>query len=294
MLYIRTDWARLKKYMAGKLYIPVDDYEGHEDYAEITDPDEVDAELEGAWDYVMGCDTENRRDGSPFCFTFSIYPGRGRLIKAENRACLDRLQYHLDLWTGKILWHNWLHDVKIVRLMGLVFKPHLIVDTMQIAYHIGCVPQGLKALSSRLLGSKMMDFEDVVKPHSSKLVLEYYREMYSRDWPKPEPSLERKPDGTWKLYQPHSIKTKLKVFYTYLDKNPEKNVFDAWNNWDSSHEMIESEMGYPWPGLCISHAPFSEVIEYACSDSDKLLRLYPILTRARAKMRKSVQENWFG
>jgi uracil-DNA glycosylase len=299
MLYIRTDWARLKKYMTGKLYIPVDDYEGHEDYAEITDPDEVDSELEGAWDYTMGCDTENKRDGSPFCFTFSIYPGRGRLIRAENTACLERVQYHLDLWTGKILWHNWLHDVKIVGLMGLTFKPYLIVDTMQIAYHIGSIPQGLKALSRRLLGAKMIDFDDVVTPHSKRLVLEYYRQMYSLDWPKPEASMERKPNGDWKVYQPHSMKSKLRVFYTYLDKNPDKDVFSVWDNWSDSWDLINEKMGeeFPesgrWPGKCISHAPFeSEVIPYACGDSDKLLRLYPILLRARSRMRKQFQEHW--
>jgi len=300
MLNIRTDWARLKKYMTGKLYIPVDEYADREDYAEITDPDEVDAELGGAWDYTMGCDTENRRDGSPFCLTFSIYPGRGRLIRAENRVCLDRYQYHLDRWTGKILWHNWLHDVSVTGDMHLHYKPHLIVDTMQIAYHLGNIPQGLKALARRLLGAKMTDFDDVVTPHSRKLVLEYYRQMYSLDWPKPEPSMERKPDGTWKIYQPHSMKTKLKVFYTHLEKNEEKDVFKVWDNWEDSHELIESRMReeYPewerWPGKCISHAPFeSEVIPYACGDSDKLLRIYPILLRARSRMRKTVQENWF-
>jgi len=294
MLHIRTDWTRLRKYLAGTLNIPVDPYEGLEDYRHLTHPDEVDEILVGEWRKVMACDTENKRGGDPFCLTFSVTPGTGYLIMSDDEACLARFQEHLDLWKGRILWHNWLHDNTITNRMKLRFKPHLITDTMCFSFHLGNLPQGLKALAYRELGMKMTDFDDVVSPHSAKLVLRYYHEMYRLEWPKPPVQMVRGDGGEMKPYRPHSMKTKLKVFYTYYEKSSgEKDVFEAWDNWEPEWEVIEERMESPWPGKCISHVPFEEgVIPYACRDADALLRLYPKLVYASRYVRNRPQQDW--
>lgn len=317
MLHIRTDWTRLKKYMNSKLHIPKDEYAGIEDYQAV-DSYGVREILRGNEDKVMANDTENTRHQDPYCLSFSIQPGTGYLIRAEDEEALQQFQCSLDKWRGKILWHNWMHDKKITDKMKLKYARKLIVDTMVISYHLGNTPQGLKALAYRELGMHMTDFEDVVKPHSSKLVVEYYREMLGEhEWPKPEPVLVRdSKTGTFKLYKAQSIGTKVRTFFTYLSKNPDKDVFKPWETWlkaasnlpdavfdsdDEDEELnlgrlswpeVEDRMGRKWPGMCISDAPFEEIIPYACRDSDSLLRVYPLLLHMRGRVRKTVQELW--
>lgn len=294
MLTIRTDWTRLRKYLRGKLVMPIDMYAGKEDYGVINTPDELHEELNGCEEMDLGCDTENKRDGEGYCLTFSTRPGRARLIKAWDPATLKVLQLYLNRWRGRILWHNWVHDEAIVSqpaLGCLRFPRKRIVDTMVKIFHLGNQPQGLKVLSHRILGMKMQDFDDVVSPHSRELVVTYYRDMYAEEWNKPEPQLVRDKDGLLKIYQAHSMKTKLKTFFTYLGKNPNKDVFEAWDNWEDSHDMIEAKVGR-WPGKCISHVPFEHVVYYANRDADALVRLWPRIKRAVYNVRRKPECDW--
>lgn len=291
MMKIRTDWTRLKKYLAGKLHIPTDPYEGMEDYRHLDSKRSVDSMLDGRWHLPLANDTENKRDRSPFCCTFSTEPGTGYLIRAGDPETLAAMQYHLDRWEGPILWHNWPWDALITAAMGLRFNRKKIVDTMAFAFQLGNIPQGLKPLCYRLLGMNMKDFDDVVSPHSRELVLDYYRQANLQDWAKPEQELVRDKDGSWKLYSPRGFGTKLKIFFTYFAKNQDKDVFEAWDNWEMHHEEVEDMLG-PYPGKCISHVPFDEVIHYACQDADGLGRLYPLLKRAERMVRKKPQEHW--
>lgn len=288
MLQIRTDWIRLRKYLAGKLYIPQDTH-GFPEYRVI----------DGMWEsnrdhdcrLPLACDTEVTRKGAPFCLTFSMQPGTGYMIMADNRRCLDEFQDMLDCWHGPILFHNWLFDKEVVIKMGLRFPEKRIVDTMVMAYHLGNVPQGLKALAHRELGMQMQDFYDLVAPYSTKLVLSYYRDAYDIEWPKPEMQLVRQDDGFFKEYKAQGMRTKLKRFFTDYTKDPTKDVFATWDNWEAEHEMIQEKLG-EWPGLCITHAPLEEVVTYACRDADATLRLYHRLQHMEKRVRKMPPENW--
>lgn len=139
----------------------------------------------------------------------------------------------------------------------------------------------------------MQDFEDVVSPHSSLQVLDYYRQAQELMWPKPTPFAYFDPETqTEKEKKPQGMNTKLKRFFTDLSKNPDKDVFGMWTeNWTDSQAMIEAELG-PWPGMCISHVPFAETLFYACRDVDALIRLYPLLLKWRARVRKVTPELW--
>jgi uracil-DNA glycosylase family 4 len=292
MLQIRTDWTRLKKYINGTLRIPFDEYQGLEDYAAIEDPDQIDALLWGKWHLNMGADTEITFRRKPFCATFSIHPGTGYLVRADDRPCLDRLNYHLRRWEGRFLFHNWLFDKPVTEDMGLDFRNKQVKDTMLLAFHLGNLPQGLKTLAYRELGMLMQDFNDLVIPHSRKHVLAYYREAHLIDWPKPPEQLVRDKEGLYKLYRPHSFNTRLKTFFTSYEKNPDRDVSKMWDdNWEDMHDQVEAAIG-PWPGKCISHAPFEEIIGYACRDSDATLRLLPVLQHMKSRVRKKSQEHW--
>jgi uracil-DNA glycosylase len=291
MLLIRNDWVRLGKYIKHRLHIPHDTCIPP-DYREIG----ADALLE---DYLecnhyslpMACDTESKRNGDPYCLTFSIAPGTGNLIRADGSECLEIFQAILDSWKGPILWHNWMYDQRVVAKMGLRFPEQNIVDTMVRAYHLGNVPQGLKALAYRLLGMKMKDFDDVVTPYSTPKCLSYIRGAMDYDWPKPEEQTVRDENGQWKLYKPQSMGTKFKRFLTDYSKNPEKDIYKSWDNWSDDHELIESRLG-PWPGKCISYVPFNETLHYACRDADALLRVWPILEGMTRQVRRKLSEHW--
>ena len=289
MLMIRTDWQRLRQHLKGTLYVPHDDYP-KTDYREACESDVAPGGLEPL--LPLACDTESRRTRQPYCLTYSQYPGTGRLIRADRPDLLARFQHALRTWRGPILFHNWLYDWPVTEHLGLRFPHSRVVDTMACVYHLGNLPQGLKALAYRELGMVMDDFEDVVLPYSTQNVLNYYEIARTVEWPKPDPELViDDKTGLWKLYKPQSITTKLKRFFTDYSKKPEKDVFQTWENWEAHQSQIEVECG-PWPGMCISHVPFEKVLHYACRDADALIRLWPLLQHMKSRVREVSQEHW--
>lgn len=288
MLHVRTDWDRLRKYLRGTLLLPHDEYPDP-DYAEVEsigELDEIDPTL------VMAADTESGREGPAF-LTYSQQPGKARLIRAERRDLLNVFQAKLDAWESQILFHNWLYDWNIVEDMELRFPVKRVVDTMARVYHLGNLPQGLKALAFRELGMQMQDFDDLVTPFSTQRVLEYYRLAYAETWEKPEPRLVRDEDGKWKVYKPQSMNTKLKRFFTdYVKSQGTKDVFNMWEkNWEDEQGMIEAKMGL-WPGKDIRHVPEHLSFFYAMRDSDSLIRLWPVIVAMSRLVRRYSQELW--
>jgi hypothetical protein len=294
MLQIRTDWYRLRQYLKGELGLAYDEFGDNVDYSVCSGGSAVFDYLSGNPEYPLACDTETTKKKAPFCLTFSVRPGEGRLVRAEDQDALDEFQYCLDNWEGPILWHNWLFDHAVTRKMSLKFPRRLIVDTMVRVFNLGNLPQGLKALAYRELGMTMMDFNDMVLPHSTERVLSYLGDCAREDWPKPPKQSIRQDDGTYKDKQPHSMKTKFKTFWTYYQKNENKDPFAAWSKWEDSHEMIQEKMG-EWPGKCITHAAeddWPKVLRYACRDADALRRLWDVLLKMESRIRKGPQETW--
>lgn len=288
MLHIRTDWQRLRRFVAGTLTEHVDHYP-NPDYQEVTSASDF-QELDPT--QPLAGDTESTRSGIPFCLTYSQYPGTGRLIRASSPHLLEAFQTHLDHWEAPILFHNWLYDWPVTQAMGLQFPIGRLIDTMVRAYHLGNLPQGLKALAFRELGMPMQDFDDLVSPHSTVRVLKYYRDAYDESWERPPQETVRDMDGQWKIYAPQSMKTKLKRFFTDYTKNPEKDVFAMFeDNWEAEQGALEEKCG-PYPGKCITHVPFEEILPYACRDADALIRLWPILRRMSTLTRRFSQEHW--
>lgn len=288
MLQIRTDWIRLKRYIGGTLNMPYDEFPTP-DYAEIECVGDLKS-LDPT--QAIGCDTESSRSSGPHCLTFSTFEGTGRLIRANRPDLLREFQAYLNRWESEIIFHNWLYDRGVVMEMGLRFPDRLIRDSMVSSFHLGNLPQGLKALAFRELGMTMQDFEDLVKPYSSILAMDYLKQAYLVDWPKPEPVEEMGKDGLLKMKQPQGMNTKIKRFFTDLSKDPDKDIYDAWDNWKLSHALIEDTCG-EFPYMDIAHVPFDKMLHYACRDADATLRLWPILKRMKvAANAGGMQENW--
>lgn len=295
MLQIRTDWTRLNKYLRNRLRVPVDHFGDNVQYELLETGSSIRSTLATYQAHPLACDTESTRQQKPYCLTFSTEPGTGFMVKADNLEALEAFQLEIDRWRGPIVWHNWLYDINVVTKMGLTFPRKLIRDTMVMAFHLGNIPQGLKALAYRELGMTMQDFDDLVSPYAQTRVLEYYRQCLAEDWGKPEPQLVRGDGGKWKLYKPQGFNAKIKRFFNDLEKNPDKNIFEMWQkNWAVNQTEIEERMG-PWPGKCITYAAednWPDTLRYACRDADATRRLYPILKAMQKRIRRTVQENW--
>lgn len=291
MLQIRTDWVRLGEYLKGRLHLPEDIYADKEDYRECNGYKDVLSQLDPTLPLAM--DTEYSRSIGAFCTTFSQYPGTGRLIKASSLDQLEGLQHQLDRWESYIYWHNWLYDWKVVEEMNLSFPIKWIRDTMNMAFSLGNIPAGLKALCYRELGMEMEDYLDLVTPYSYPHVIDYYRKAYVLDWPKPEPINYIGKNGEPKIKRPHSIKTKLKGFFTAAAKSQDRDPFVQWNkNWVEHQLDIEEKCG-PWPGMDLVHVPFDKMLHYACRDADGVIRLVPVLEEMIKKAESGLpQERW--
>lgn len=290
ILHIRNDWTRLKHFLRDTLNIPEDKYP-NPDYREVVSVKEVN-EIDPT--IPMGNDTESSRALGPYFLTYSQQPGTGRLIRASRKDLLAALQKKLNRWESILLWHNYMYDKKPVTEMGLVYPDRAIRDTMIRAFHLGNLPQGLKALCFRELGMEMQDFEDLVKPYSIPKILDYYRAIGDIDWPKPDEDLIRDDKtGKWKIYKPQSMTTKMKRFWTDYNKNPDgKDPIEIWDSWGPSHARIEERLG-PWPGLDIAHVPEDKSFYYAMRDSDGDLRLWPVMEHMKERaMTGENQERW--
>ncbi len=296
MLQIRTDWDRLRRYLRGVLNRPVDEFADCVDYQHLSRLEHIRESLGGQWDRPLAVDTEITKDHDPYCLSYSCQPGTGYVIRADDPDAILTFQQELDRWMGKILVHNWLFDSDVLDLMQVRINTRLLVDTMERCYHLGNIPQGLKALAYRELGVQMQDFDDLVRPYSVPKALAYYRQAMMEKWPKPPSYLEMDfKAGEMKEKKPQSMTTKLKRFLNEFGKDPDKDPFEAWKKWEKdnagSQAMIESVYGQ-FPGLCISHVPWPEAIHYSARDADVLGRLWPVIDHMSRQVRKKPQERW--
>lgn len=296
MLMIRTDYDILRRWLRGYWTPPVDEFAGFEEYKELTTPDQIHESLENEWEKPLGCDTEITYRRDPYCWSYSTQAGTGFVVRVGNKDLIKAFQQELDRWRGRILFHNWLFDETVVTAAGLRFREKLIVDTMERTYHIGNLPQGLKAIAFRELGMQMEDFEDLVRPHSTPLAIQYFRDAMMEKYERPpEQNLMDYKSGEMKVYRPQGMGTKMKRFLTDYKRNENKDPFEAWREWEKkvpgSQAQVEAVMG-PFPGMSIEHAPWERVKFYAARDADTLVRYWPLLERMSRAVRRKNQEKW--
>jgi hypothetical protein len=156
--------------------------------------------------------------------------------------------------------------------MNIRLDPRRIIDTMVRAYHLGDLPQGLKALAYRLCGMKMLEFNDLVRPYALSEALAYLQDA------------ER-------LIKVDKTKRKVKRALGDFLKAPDS--IDLWGRWDKWNEAdrdaLVGVMGRELPRPSIAMVPWERVVPYAARDADATLRVHPILAiRARELARRVV------
>lgn len=92
------------------------------------------------------------------------------MILSEHK---DFIVKYLAKWiySCEVILHNAPGDLDLLAQLGVSVRHFR--DTMQEAFHQGSLPQGLKPLTYRLTGSTMRSWEDVVRPDSLVLAIEW-------------------------------------------------------------------------------------------------------------------------
>ncbi len=126
------------------------------DVVELPDYHEV-RERESFAGPVTAVDTEGDT-ADPICLSTTMKAGESVVIPAHLAS---RVSVALDT-LGRVVMHHSLHDLPVLRAMGVNLRGGNVSDTMVMAYLLRMEPQGLKALARRRAGMAMRDYDEVV------------------------------------------------------------------------------------------------------------------------------------
>ncbi len=228
-------------------------------------------------------DTEDRSDGELFSMQFSQAHGTGFMLL--NPELWRVLIEFLNDSQVRVVGQNWPHDYSRMYDLGFRVTGYRLPDTMQLAFNLGNLPQGLKSMAVRLAGVQMHDFVDVTFP-GSFAALERWFEGVQRTVEQLRPQAH----VTWnKAGKPKLVPNKLphdKILAS-ISKAMEKaaltqdeKVFGKVRNLVSSKLVPLMYQPVPQPPrLGIEHAPLPLAIQYGCRDADLTLRVYHEMLR---------------
>jgi len=266
--------------------LQVDEYEGREDYRDVTGQELVKLARQGLITPQYSLDTEGT-PANPWSVQVSSTPGTGYTLRlgssgfAEGIGTLQRLANDN---TADITIHNALYDIPMSRVMGLELAHVPMWDSMYAAYLLCFEAQGLKNLAYRFAGMIMDTFSSVVSGAGKQKQLEYLLQAASIDWPKPAARQVRTNNGITREYRPTGMNAKLtrmirKINETGLDH---VDLLDSWYKVSGEQyakdaaiqavRMVESRLGvFPEPTL--ADVPLNVAIRYASRDPDATLRV---------------------
>jgi len=218
-----------------------------------------------------GVDTEGSRV-HPWCMTVSTRPGTGMLFKPGQRVTFK----------GKVYLWNALHDLGVLKNLGIELADDQYVDLMILAYNLCVHPQGLKPSAYRNCGMHQDDYDDIVREARLTKAMDYLLAAADRDWPKAEPQVIEDA-GKYRVYKPKSVNFRI------------KKILDDWTKWQVGGREEEVDLRKRWrdiddvikapvieamgelPDATLDDVPYERAKFYAIRDADATLRMAPIL-----------------
>ncbi len=234
-------------------------------------------------------DTESHA-GRPWSMQVSVRPGTGILIRADDREALDALDFWFNsgLWCWDVAMHHAAHDLEEARQMQVQVLRYR--DTMQEAFHLGNLPQGLKALTYRLFRHTMTSYEETVRPASIRALTDWMTEAYQIAVLDLTYVSQRFSPKTGKRLKDETTRSDLESLLTRLLRlTTEASEYDPWerltgfwtepvNEWMVQH--VEARVG-PYPLQGIANCSMDEAVRYAVGDADWTGRVAVELQRRR-------------
>lgn len=277
MIPLLEDWEKLGLWMRGKWEPPQSAGKPH--YELLSTPteiyEEMDDKLRGHVE-ELAVDTESD-ETRPYSIQFSCHPGSARMFLVKDKRLVEAFACALQhYWGGKIVAHNAPYDLDILDKVGVQVSEHR--DTMQEAYHLGNLPQGLKQAIYRIFGHKMTSYDEVVVPFSKleldgwlALALDHVSETMRTEV---REQLKTKVRVTFKPHESEAvirrIMGKLQDGSDYDPWEPPKYQKGEYKPRLIGREWLEGVEGCVgrMPRKSIVHAPIEKQIQYACSDAD--------------------------
>lgn len=279
-----------------KVFVRRDEYLGREQYEDVTGK-QLESILAPAikqskrGDEVwLGFDTEGY-PGDEWSMQASIKPGTGYLLR-RNQPDFSRgvasLQRAHDAGV-KFLTHSFhtpsgcAYDIRMARGMGLTL--HRVVDTMCALWLLNVEGKGAKDMGMRWAGMAMTSWEDTVGQAGREKQIDWLCSILNRSWPDVEQRVEVGNDGQAKLKKPWSIPRRVEAFLIAIYAE-NKSPTDCWKAMDPVlKKIVETEIGMmPMPSL--DDLPLRRATDYACRDSDALIRAWPNLRAELARQDK--------
>lgn len=220
---------------------------------------------------TVGVDTESTWDGEPLYCQVSRAEGVARLVEASDHQGVGWVWGMTERSDTTTVLHNSMYDLEVLHKMGI--HPTNVVDTMVMAYLLGDLPQGLKALAYRLCGMEMMSYEEVIGTRGQDKIRDYMEVASCLMWPDPPQELEVR-KGIPHIKNPQNIGKKILRALNSPMKAP-GSLQERWNTM-SGTETVTQVLG-PLPGADLRDVPEAESLTYACRDSDATLRVYNTL-----------------
>ena len=256
----------------------------------------------------IAIDTEDH-GGSPWSIQWSGYRNTGYMLRAEDERGIAKFAAHMLDERPEVILHNAAHDIEVLRRLGIpVFSYR---DTMQEAWHLGNLPQGLKALAYRLFRTTMVSWEDTVRPASINALLlwlseamvvarldlfatkvKVYKTCVCGHGENAHSTFSHAAKCSCTDYTPREEREEVpgaaeKLFARLSNHTDVNDEYDPWSRlreWrdenDKDFAHIISRCG-PWPILGIGNCSEAQAIRYAVGDADQTLQVANELERRR-------------
>jgi len=296
---IQYDFQQLKALFNGELQPRTlfDDPHPNPVYVEITDPSQIVIDPSKP----IAIDTEGSAHYS-WSLQYSQAAGTAFVIRARYPVCVQRFG---ELLRGsdprpRIIYHNSLHDLAVMRAFGIETNDLAFDDTMVSAYLLQVEPKGLKPLCVRHCNMQMQSYEDVLGDAQNRLAYDYYTAIWDceqADWERRcEENYVRLVttpyvDAKGKIKPGRNLTKVPELPKTSLHKAVERGLRSRtprklWENWEDDQPVVFNQavrrLG-PMPLATLDHVDRPKAIYYGGRDSDGTVRLAPELdTRTRS------------
>lgn len=233
----------------------------------------------------IAVDTESH-GGAPWSIQYSETAGMGRLVRVRDTEAVSELR-RLFSRTEEIVFHNAAYDLEVLRRLDI--PVHSYRDTMQEAFHLGNLPQGLKALAYRLFRHTMTSYEETVRPASLRALQSWMTEAYllaQQDFCFVERvKLKTKIKEVVHKGELETLLTRLlRLTDITSEYDPWQRLSEFWN--EPANEwmipLVEARLG-PYPILGIANCKMEDAVQYAVGDADWTGRVAVELARRRGE-----------